>query len=58
MAAFAVIQVAGFTGVKVSCGIAIDLGIDVTVLQVGICVTFYTAVVIGGRNVVNATSGL
>ena len=36
MAAFAVVQVAGFAGVEVSCGIVIDLAVDVTVLEVGI----------------------
>jgi len=35
MAAYTVVQVAGFTGVEVSCGIVIDLTIDVTVLEVG-----------------------
>ena len=58
MAALPVVQVAGFTGVKVSCGITIDLGVDLTVLEVGVRVAFFAAVVIGGRNIVNASSGL
>ena len=58
MAALAVIQVAGFTGVEVGCGIAIHLAIDVTMLEVGIRVAFLAAVVIGGRNVIHAGAGL
>lgn len=35
MAPFTVIQVAGFTGVKIGCDIMINLSIDVSVLEIG-----------------------
>ena len=54
MAALTVIKVAGFTGVEISCGITIDLAVDIAVLQVGDRVAFLAAIVIGGRKIVNA----
>ena len=49
-------QVAGFAGVKIVCGITINLTVDVTVLEVGVRVAFFAARVIGGRNVINSGS--
>ena len=58
MAAFAIIQVTGFTSVEISCCIPIDLTIDVAMLEVWIRVTFLTTRVIGGRNIIGAFAGL
>ena len=57
MAAFAVVQVAGFTDIEVSGWIAIDLAIDITMLEIGIRMSFFTAIVIGGRKVIDASAG-
>ena len=54
MAARAVIQVAGFTGVEIGCSIAAHLGIDITMLEVGIGVAFFAAIVIGRGHIINA----
>ena len=57
MTALAVIQVAGFAGVEVSAGIVTHLAVNVTVLEIGVGVAFFAAVVIGSRKVINATAG-
>ena len=58
MAAFAVVHMAGFAGVEVSRRIAIDLTIDVAVLEIGVGVAIHAAVVVGGRNVIDTGPGL
>ena len=57
MAALAVIQVAGFTGDEVGCGISGYLAIDIAMLEIGIRVAFFAAIVIGGRDIVGAFAG-
>ena len=58
MLAFPVIQVAGLAGDEVRGGIAIHLGVDVAVLEVGIRVALDAAVVVGGGHIVHAGARL